>query len=187
MQGFSRIYETALKRAPIMYPTEKSNYILSMELTENHQCDGLSSDSEITDDDDNDEFNQGHIYKERVHVAVRIRDLTENPGHYSSWQGIDQEHDSQIIPNSLYLFLRLLFCDGDSLNKVINEDNSIKLSVWRIAENIVYAVSNKRKITPKHLGLGLTLHKPYVQSHFWIFSMQRTIPMVLIQFEELIL
>lgn len=81
-----------------------------------------------------------------VHVALRIRkDLTKNPSHSNSWQ----EHVSQIMPNSLYLFLHLLFCDGDSLNEGIKEDNIIKQSVCNIAQNIVYAPSNKQKLNTK--------------------------------------
>lgn len=39
------------------------------------------------------------------------------------------------------------------------EDDDVKQTVCSIAQDIVYAVSNKRKLTPKHVGLGLALHQ----------------------------
>lgn len=144
-----------------MYPGEKSNFILSEALTKSHQRGGLYSDSESTEDEDVGTvgFNQGNIYQEMVHVALRIRkDLTDSPGHSSSCQGLDQEHVAQVIPNSLPLFLHLLFSNVDDLHEGNEEDNSIKQSVCSIAQDIVYAVSKKRKLTPKH-SLGLALYQ----------------------------
>lgn len=119
-----------------MYPGEKLNNILSKPLREIHQCDCLSSDSETTtEENDNEGINQGHIYEEMVHITLRIiKKITKNPCHSSSWQGIDQEHISQIIPNILYLF----FFDRDSLNDGIKEDNNTIQRVWSMLQEISY-------------------------------------------------
>ena len=95
-----------------------------------------------------------------VHVALRVRqDLLNTPGHSSTWQELDQEHVDEVIPNSLYLFLRLLFGGIDVVHEDTKEDTSIKQMACSIAQDIVFAVSNRRKLTPKHVGLGLALHQ----------------------------
>ena len=42
----------------------------------------------------------------------------------------------------------------------IEKDCKIEQSVCSIAQDIVYGVSNRRKVAPKHIGLGLALHQP---------------------------
>lgn len=144
-----------------MYPGDKSDFIIAKSLTKSQQHGMFSSDSESTEDEDGRmiEVPQGNILQEMVHVALRVRqDLLDTPGHSSAWQGIDQEHVDKVIPNSLYLFLRLLFGGIDMVHDGIEEDNKVKQSVCSIAQDIVYAVSNRRKLTPTHVGLGLALH-----------------------------
>ena len=41
----------------------------------------------------------------------------------------------------------------------IEKDCEIDQTVCSIAQDIVYGVSNRRKLTPKHVGLGLALHQ----------------------------
>lgn len=147
----------------LMYPGEKSDFIISKTLSKsNKQQENLSSDSESTDDEDTSvlDIAQGNIFQEMVHVALRVRrDLLDTPGHSSSWHNLNQDHVDQVIPNSLYLFLRLLFGGIDMVHESIDDDDIAKQAVCSIAQDIVYAVSNKRKLTPKHIGLGLALHQ----------------------------
>ena len=39
------------------------------------------------------------------------------------------------------------------------EDSDAKRAIYSIAQDIIYGVSNHKKLTPKHIGLGLALHK----------------------------
>lgn len=153
-------YVQPLSNGPLlMYPGDKSDFIISKTLTGSKQQGRFSSDSE-SEEGDRIEFAQGNIFQEMVHVALRVRqDLLNTPGHASTWQGLDQEHVYQVIPNSLYLFLRLLFGGIDVVNEGIQEDSGVKQTVCSITQDTVYAVSNRRKLTPKHFGLGLTLHQ----------------------------
>ena len=41
----------------------------------------------------------------------------------------------------------------------IEKDCKIDQTVCSIAQDIVYRVSNRRKLAPKHVGLGLALHQ----------------------------
>jgi len=64
-----------------------------------------------------------------------------------------------IIPDSLYLFLSVLFGGTGILDSEnCEDDQDMKGRVLNIAQDIVFLVSKGRKLTPKHIGLGLTLH-----------------------------
>ncbi|RXN00617.1 hypothetical protein EOD39_9044 [Acipenser ruthenus] len=45
------------------------------------------------------------------------------------------------------------------LNEGLEGDDDVKRKVFSIAQDIVYAVLDSRKLTPKHIGLGLALHQ----------------------------
>ena len=100
---------------------------------------------------------QNNMLLDLVHTAMRIRnDLEKMPGHNAGWSGIDQEHVTRVIPDSLYLFLQILLGGTDALEQ--SSDKMHKQSC-NIAQDIVYSVSKGSKLTPKHIGLGLTLHQ----------------------------
>ena len=107
-------------------------------------------------------FAQQNIFQDMVHVALRTRQgLLDTPGHSGIWKAIDLAHVEQVIPNSLYLFLRLLFGSIHVAHEdiEIEKDCKIDQTVCSIAQDIVYGVSNRRKLTPKHVRLGLALHQ----------------------------
>ena len=62
------------------------------------------------------------------------------------------------MPNSLYLFLSVLF-GGENNLELEEQDNSLKVRICSIAQDIVYTASKSRKLTPKHVGFGLALHQ----------------------------
>ena len=70
---------------------------------------------------------------------------------------MDQEHVEQILPESLYLFHSVSALDRDEMESGLDEYKNMK--ICSIAQDLVYAVSNNRKLTPKHIGMGLTLRQ----------------------------
>ena len=97
--------------------------------------------------------------QEIFHTALQLpADLKESPGHDTSWHGIDMDHVSNFIINSLYLFSSVLF-GGDNIPKLEEQNNSLKVRICSIAQDIIYTASKSRKLTPKHVGLGLALHQ----------------------------
>ena len=103
---------------------------------------------------------QDDIFLSIVHVALKIRsDLRDTPGY----TGLDiGEHDADnCVPESLQLFLNLLFggeqlLDGETMAE---KENEIRTKTLSVGQDIVYGVTNGRKWTPKHIGLGSTLHQ----------------------------
>ena len=159
--------------APLLiYPGDSSEYVVSHSLTKGktHEL-FVSSGSESSEELSSDESPQVNLsdtklFQEMVHVALRLRaDLDALPGHKSSWQNIDQKHVEKVIPDSLYLFLALLFggttvIDGfDDDESGTESDTAKKQKVFGIAQDIVFGMSDGKKLTPKHIGLGLTLHQ----------------------------
>ena len=158
-------------KAPLfMYPGDKSDFVISKTLTKASKKELFASsdtDSSESSSEDDTVLMSGKrdvsLLQEMVHTAIKIRaDLKNTPGHTDLWQGIDQEHVERIIPESLFLFLSLLFggmdiLEGSGDNPL--EDSGAKRAICSIAQDIIYGVSNHRKLTPKHIGLGLALHQ----------------------------
>ena len=158
-------------KAPLfMYPGDKSDFVISKTLTKASKKEPFVSSetdsSESSSEDDTILMGKTHdvsLLQEMVHNAIKIRaDLKKTPGHTDLWQGIDQEHVERIIPESLFLFLSLLFGGIDILEGSMEnplEDSDAKRAICSIAQDIIYGVSNHKKLTPKHIGLGLALHQ----------------------------
>ena len=99
-----------------------------------------------------------------VHVALRLRgDIQCHP----DFRGVDVSEQAAIdcVSPSVYMFLRLLIGGQDILLDDPDEDEPGKqeihkqMRVLSIGQDIVYNVSGGRKLTPKHLGLGLSIHE----------------------------
>ena len=64
------------------------------------------------------------------------------------------------VPQSLYMFLCLLLGGQEVLEDDEQKDETFLQSrVLSIVQDIVYSVSGGQKWTPKHVGLGSTLHQ----------------------------
>ena len=158
----SYIQQPAKAGSLMMYHGEQSDFRISRTLTKSTQSELITSDSELSEDEDCSitGFAQQNIFQDMVHVDLRTRQyLLDTPGYSGIWEGIDLAHVEQVIPNSLYLFLRLLFGGINVAHEGIEEDCKIDQTVCSIAQDIVYGISNTWKLTPKHVGLGLALHQ----------------------------
>ena len=158
----SYVLQLAKAGSLLMYHGEQSDFLISRTLTKSTQSEMITSDSESSEDEECSitGFAQRNIFQDMVHVALRTRqDLLDTPGHSGIWKGIYLAHVEQVIPNSLYFFLRLLFGSINVAYEGIEKDCEIDQTVCSIAQDIVYGVSNRRKLTPKHVGLGLALHQ----------------------------
>ena len=69
------------------------------------------------------------------------------------------------MPESLYIFLNLLLGGQQLLETEINNDDSDKHDSFRqtrilsIAQDLIYTASGDKLHTPKHIGLGSSLHQ----------------------------
>src|ERR1043165_8456198 len=107
----------------------------------------------------------GDEFLAMIHVALKLRsDILSHP----SYKGLDVSEEATIecIPDSVYMFLRLLLggqslfeADPDEQNVQDKEELNKRLRVLSIAQDLVYSVSGGKKLTPKHVGLGSTLHQ----------------------------
>ena len=148
-----------MKASLLMYPSERSQYIIADNLTKMTQKEEISEEDVL----DKDLPNHGNnILQELIHSALQVKnDLEENPGYSGGWREINQKSIKEVIPNSLYLFLSVL-CGGVSVleaDETAEEDVEMTRRLCSIAQDIVFTVSRSRKLTPKHVGLGLTLHQ----------------------------
>lgn len=85
-------------------------------------------------------------------VGVKVHhDLKYTPGH-DCIGDISQESAEQIVPQSLFTLISLL-CSG--LREEDRAcDESSKTRILSICQDIVFLACRRRKLTPKHVGLG---------------------------------
>ena len=99
-----------------------------------------------------------NLFVYMVHVAPRLtKDLNETDGH----TGLNINEDGYIncIPDSLYMFLSMMYGGLDILDKESNYENPRQSQILSVAQDIAYGVSEGKKWTPKHVGLGSPLHQ----------------------------
>lgn len=90
-------------------------------------------------------------------VAVKVHhDVKSAPTHQCVGK-INQESAEVIVPESLFILISLL-CTG-SQGEENEADTDLKTRVLSICQDIIFVASKGRKLTPKHLGLGLTVHQ----------------------------
>ncbi|KAK3917998.1 Sialidase [Frankliniella fusca] len=106
-----------------------------------------------------------------VHTALRLRSTLENvKGHIGA--NVEKSDALSLIPQDLHLFLSIMLGGTDGLQQIENQrdenDNAIKtdtvtslkdFKILSLAQDIIFIAGGGRKLTPKHIGLGITLHK----------------------------
>ena len=108
------------------------------------------------------ESSSSPFLKSLLHVASKISaDLRETPGHVG-FDNLTRDSAEKCIPDSLYMLMKWIItppeeADTDDLNNKMDCDERHQ-KILHICENIVYAASNGRKNTPKHIGAGLLVH-----------------------------
>ena len=103
-----------------------------------------------------------------VHVSLRIRgDMLSHP----NTEGIEISEDKAIdyVPDSLFMFLNLLLGGQQLLEDNVNSedddndddkhDSFCQTRILSIAQDLVYTASGDTINTPKHIGMGSTLHQ----------------------------
>ena len=81
------------------------------------------------------------LYRVAVKIRANIRDAPE----FNIIGGIEVAHAEKVVPESLYIFLRLLCC-GDDLDDVESEGDAKHIKVLNTAQDVVF-------------WLGLTVHQ----------------------------
>ena len=136
----------------LLYPSHSSNIVIAVHLS-NIVHDKTDEADVVVSPVQNSQL------QNLVHTALHIRrELEQMPGHNGGWGGINEDHVNRIIPDSLSLFLQILL-GGTNVLEELPCKNNIHKSANNIAQDIIYAVSKGSKLTPKHVGLGLTLHQ----------------------------
>ncbi|KAH3772665.1 hypothetical protein DPMN_174007 [Dreissena polymorpha] len=86
-----------------------------------------------------------------IHVSLQIRsDLEKSPGHEAKWQSINGESVQNIISNSLYLFLVILFGGMSAVEEIMSsetsEESETKIQrILSVAQDIIYGEETDSK------------------------------------------
>ena len=90
------------------------------------------------------------------HTALHIRaDIRDSPS-YNNCSSVNIDDVAKIITESLFMFLSVILTGEPGEIEVDARTRMLSLS---IAQDIVHAVSKGKALTPKHVGLGMTLHQ----------------------------
>ena len=102
--------------------------------------------------------------KSLLHVATKINaDLKATPGHVG-FDNLTRNAAEKCIPDTLYMLIKWIITPpedtdiDDSNNTEKDCDEKHHQNILQLCENFVYAASNGRKNTPKHIGTGLLVH-----------------------------
>ena len=78
-------------------------------------------------------------------------------------QKLSKNKAVELIPDSLFSFLKWIFEDsteetsGVTLDKNLSDSKRTNRKVTSIAQDLIFAVSNGRQPTPKHIGLTVAI------------------------------
>ena len=87
---------------------------------------------------------------------MRIRsDIRAAPGHQNC-ASVSNEDAERVVPESLFMLLSILLT-GDVDES--EENSKVQRTAMSISQDIVYAVSKRKQLTPKHIGLGKVIHQ----------------------------
>lgn len=90
------------------------------------------------------------------HCALCIRgDIKSHPG-LDNRTSVSKDNPEKLVSESLFLFLIILL-SGEVDEE--EDDNFVKRTTPSISEDLVYAISKHKLLTPKYVGLGLAIHQ----------------------------
>ena len=103
------------------------------------------------------------IFLSMIHVALKLRsDILSHP----SYQGFHVTKEAAIacVPESIYMFLKVLYGGQEILeprpdSEDFEPEDITHDRIVSVGQDLVFGVSNGKKWTPKHVGLGSTLHQ----------------------------
>ena len=85
-------------------------------------------------------------------LGTMIRNEILRIPNHTSYEGLDEEHARQMIPDSLFQLLDVIFG-----NSTASDTSAASLTkILSIGQDVVAAVGKR---TPKHISLGLTIHQ----------------------------
>ena len=106
-------------------------------------------------------------FLEMVHLALKLRSDSLTHPAYKGFE-INEEKMMSCVPESLFMFLRMMF-GGQALLDIDPEEgqqyemqdkeSKTQAKILSIAQDLVYNISGGKHWTPKHLGLASTLHQ----------------------------
>ena len=102
-------------------------------------------------------------FLEMVHLALKLRSDSLTHPAYKGFE-INEEKMMSCVPESLFMFLRMMF-GGQALleegqqYEMQDKESKTQAKILSIAQDLVYNISGGKHWTPKHLGLASTLHQ----------------------------
>lgn len=93
------------------------------------------------------------------HAALQIRADIKDLSCYDNCATVNIEDTTHIVPQSLYLFLSVLLTGDTQVGQAEDVDAATRRLALSFAQDIVHAVTKGKTLTPKHVGLGMTIHQ----------------------------
>ena len=80
--------------------------------------------------------------------------MMESEGHNGFC--VSNEDAMSCVPDSLYMFLRLLYGGQNVFDEYNGEDEQeqLQMQILSVAQDLVYGISGGKKWTSKHIGLS---------------------------------
>ena len=94
------------------------------------------------------------------YAAAKIKPDLLNGKGIANFSNLNEESAHACVPDSLYTLVRFILEDD---NNDVKTDMRLNYSVlnknvMNVCQDVVYAKSEGKKLTPKHVGIGLSIH-----------------------------
>ena len=119
-------------------------------------------------------FKPDDTFLSLVHVALRLRaDILSHKPYVG--MNISKDEAAASVPETLHMFMKVLYGGQEAFDEDIEEDEEENTCInnnahfcdraLSVAQDIVFGVSGGKQLTPKHIGLGSTLHQATRSKH----------------------
>ena len=116
-----------------------------------------SDDDDLNGDATEDVDLDAELLSWLYRVAVKVHhDIKVSPNHDCIGK-ISKASAEEIVPESLFMLISLL-CSGYQEEFQESHDD-VKTRILSICQDIIFLSSRGHKLTPKHVGIGLTVHQ----------------------------
>lgn len=116
-----------------------------------------SCDDELINDAIEDVDLDAELLSWLYRVSVKVHQDVKAASCLDCICNINQESAKEIVPESLFILISLL-CTGHQAEEK-ESDEDMKHRILSICQDILFLASRGRKLTPKNVGLGPTVHQ----------------------------
>ena len=111
------------------------------------------------------------------HAALKIHSEIKSMTPFNNCGKTCKKEAESLVPQSLQIILQILFTGIQLEGEKETENETLSQKVLIVAQDIVTIVAKGSVFTPKHVGIGVTVHQATRKTRNWLifFMLQVTV------------